>query len=161
MTDVQRDAIAAALDELGPPVPRLPSPATGLGYGTDLSLSTDLTDAHDVVEGGSRLAIAQAITRRLSTPRGSLLDAPNYGLDVRGYLNRGVTDREINGLAERIRAELAEDDRIRSVSAVVTPSDGGRRLAVALRVVPADVDGPFRLVLVVTSAAVLLEELSA
>lgn len=157
MSDLVRDAIAEELTLVQREVRAKSAP---LGYGTDLSLASDLTPTMEMVDPFSTRAIAEAIARRLDTPRGSLVDDPDYGIDLRGYLNRGTTAADLNTLADRVRTEVAQDDRILSARVVVTPSNGGKTLAVAIAIRPADPRiGGFRLTLAVTSAAVLIEEL--
>jgi phage baseplate assembly protein W len=159
MTDIVRDAIAAELARLQR-VARTPAPP--LGYGSDLSCAEDLTPRMDVVDPFSTRAIGEAIARRLDTPRGSLPGSPDYGIDLRSYLNRGTTAAEINSLADRIRVELSRDDRIASLRVRVTPNATGSTLSVAIAVVPVDPRlGAFSLTLAVTSAEVLIEELRA
>lgn len=156
MTDLVRAAIAAELAKLE----RIaPAPTPPFGYGADLSCAEDLTPTMDVVDPFSVRAIGEAIARRLDTPRGALVDDPDYGLDLRGYLNRGTTIAELNALADRVRTEVSKDDRIASARVVVT-SQTTRELRVAIVVTPVALDaGPFSLTLAVTSADVLIEEL--
>ncbi|AKF06084.1 GPW/gp25 family protein [Sandaracinus amylolyticus] len=157
MSDLVRDAIAAELALLER---ELPTPAAPFGYGADLSCASDLTPTMESVDPFSTRAIAEAAARRLDTPRGSLVDDPDYGLDLRSYLNRGTTAADINTLADRVRTEVAKDDRIARVRVVVTPSADGSELRVALQIQPVDANaGPFSLTLAVTSAGVLIEEL--
>lgn len=139
-----------------------PTPTGPLGYGTDLSLATDLTDTMDTVDPFSTRAIAEAAIRRLSTPRGALLGDPDYGIDVRAYCNRGVTDEDLRTLAARIRAELEEDDRVDAAAVVVTPSADTTSLTISIRITPFDARlTTFSLTLAVTSADVLIQELAA
>jgi len=156
MTDIVRAAIAAEL-ALVQRVARVPSPP--LGYGADLACASDLTSTMDVVDPMSTRALGEAIARRLDTPRGSIPDAPDFGMDLRGYLNRGVTTADLNRIADRIRSEVTQDDRVISARVSVAPSPNGSALTVSIAVVPADVRGRFELVLAVTSADVLIEEL--
>ncbi len=162
MSQIVLDAIASDVAKLT----RVAEPPTDpIGWGSDLSCGEDLTEGMDEV-AGQRL-LAESIVRRLTTPRGSLPDLRsvdlrdrNYGLDLASYLNRGVTALEVRALASNVRSEVAKDDRLASVSVTVTPSPTGSSLAVELRVTPRDSRlGPFTLVLAVTSASVLLEEL--
>lgn len=164
MSQIVLDAIAAEVAKLT----RVVDPPSGpLGWGTDLSCAEDLTEEMDEVGGLDARVLAEAIVRRLTTPRGSLPDVRaadfrdmNYGLDLSSYLNRGVTADEIRGLAAIVRSELTKDDRISGVTVTVTPSPNGSSLAIDLLVTPRDpgID-PFSLVLSVTSSSVLVEEL--
>lgn len=140
---------------------RLVSAPTGnLGYGRDLSCVTDVTDAMDEVDPFSTQGISESIARRLSTPRGALADDPNYGYDLRGFCNRGVTAMQLREVSGAVYAEVKKDDRVNSAIVTVTqPSQ--RALSVALRITPEDPAlNAFNLVLAVTDGAVLVEALS-
>jgi len=164
MSQVVLDAIAAEVAKLTRVVD---APTGPLGYGTDLSCAEDLTDSMEEVSGLDARVRGEAIVRRLTTPRSTLPDVRgtdlrdwNYGIDLRSYLNRGVTADEIRGLASNIRSEVTKDDRVSGVTVTVTPSPNGSSLAIDLLVTPRDPSiGAFTLVLAVTSASVLLEEL--
>jgi hypothetical protein len=135
-------------------------PAPPFGFGADLWCEADLRADFAEVDGKTTLALAQAIVRRLDCPRGALPDDPDYGLDLRGYCNRGVTADEIRSLAGRIRSEVAKDDRIEALGVTVTPSPTGTELDVTLAVTARDPAlGGFSLTLALTSADVLIEEI--
>lgn len=157
---IVHDSIAAQIAEL---VRLVPTPAAPFGYGRDLSCREDITPTHDEVDPFSQEAITDATIRRLSTARGSLVeDDPDYGLDLRGMLNRGVRTREIDELAGAVRNEVTKDDRVESATVSVGfPSTDLRTLRVQITITPVDpLLGPFRLVLAVTSADVLLEAMA-
>lgn len=157
-SNVVRTAIAAELALLTRVVD---VPASPLGYGTDIVCTSDLDARMSEVDPFSTEGISQAIVRRLDCPRGALPDDADYGIDLRGMLNCGVTADEIRSLAGRIRSELQKDDRIDAAVVVVTPSSTGSSLSVSLTITPVDARiGGFRLIVAVTDAAVLLEEIS-
>jgi hypothetical protein len=136
-------------------------PVAPLGYGTDISCTSDLSARMDEVDPFSVVGLSEAIVRRLDCPRGALPDDADYGMDLRGMLNRGTTADEIRSLAGRIRSEIQKDDRIESAAVTVTPSSTGSSLRVSLVITPVDARlGGFRLVVAVTDAALLLEEMS-
>ena len=128
------DAFTAAAGELE----RVVLPPTGdLGYGRDLSCTTELLPGLAEVDPMSPRAIAEAAVRRLITPRGALPDDANYGLDLRSFANRGVPYQELRDLSGMVRNELVKDDRIDDVTVEVTllaPSS----LRINVRFVPAD-----------------------
>jgi phage baseplate assembly protein W len=158
MNAIVTDALAADLITLERVVD---APTGPLGYGTDLSCVSDITEALDEVDAGSTLGIAQAVLRRLSTPRGGLVDDPDYGLDVRGMLNRATDAAAIRDLQGQVRNEVSKDDRVDAVDAVVSVTFAPTTLRVALTITPADVElDPFTMTVAVTSTAVLLEALS-
>lgn len=159
MSGPVRDWIAA---ELAGVVRTKSPPIAPLGFGYDLHCDNDLRADMLEIDGVANptLLLAQAIRRRLDCPRGGLPDDLDYGIDLRAYLNRGTPAQEIRVLAGRIRTELAKDDRIDRVTVTVTPSPTGTTLGVGLRVVPQDPQlGGFELILAVTSAEVLINEL--
>ncbi len=136
-------------------------PVEPFGYGTDLSLANDLTARMEMVNAFTTRALGEAIIRRLTCPRGGLPDDADYGIDVRAMVNKGTTTDDLRALAGAIRAEATKDDRIDTVTVVVTPSSTGSDLAIALAVTPADPRiGGFTLTLALSSAALLLEEMS-
>lgn len=154
MSQLVLDSIAADTAEL---TRLVPVPTGSLGYGTDLSCVEDLTEDLAEVDPFSPLAIGEALLRRLSTPRGQLPDDPEYGLDLRGYCNRGVPTGEIREVAGQVRSEVTKDDRVEDVSVVVTvPSL--KTMSVRIDVTPADpLLDPFTLTFAVTSGQLLLE----
>lgn len=151
---VVRDAIAAQLLTLERVVP---TPSGELGYGTDLAGVLDSDDQLSEVDPTSNVAIGEALLRRLLTRRGWLVDAPNYGTDIRGYCNRGVPQNELVDLAGEVRAELSKDDRVQSLTVNVSQPTTSV-LNVAALVVPAVLGlAPFQLVFAVTSGAATME----
>lgn len=159
MSQAVTDAIAAGLAELSRVVD---TPVAPFGYGTDLSCQTDLAEDFGEVDPNSMLALAEALVRRLDCPRGHLPDDADYGIDLKGAVNRGSARADLLALAGQIRAELEKDDRVDRASVSVTLSADGAQLAVKTRITPRDPrTSDFSLTLAVTSAAVLLEELAA
>lgn len=146
------DAIAAALVDLGEALgePAFPVPE---GFGTDLAGTDDLTETMREVSGNTTLV--QAIYRRLTTPRGALLDDPDYGLDLRTLLSRGMTPEDLAGLPDVIAAEIRKEQRIEACEVQVqSRADGAIEIAVRAEVA----EGPFNLTITVTEAAVVLTE---
>lgn len=67
--------------------------------------------------------MAQALYRRLTTPRGTLRggeEAANYGIDLADYVGAIGTDAAIAALPGVVRGELRKDDRVIQVD-VDTP----------------------------------------
>lgn len=119
-------------------------------YGRDTSCTDDLRPGR--IATGATL-VAEACYRRLTTPRGRLIDDPHYGLDVRALLQRGMTPAVIASIPGQVRAELLKDPRVRSMSVRVSrPSD--TELVIDLD--GATAAGPFRLVLSVGALTVEL-----
>lgn len=118
-----------------------------LGYGTDLSCVSDLTAAMTEVTG--RTALAEALARRLQTPRGGLIDDPNYGYDVTGEIDDDLTTRDIARIASQVDAECAKDERVISTTTTAVFLSGALTLSIDIR----DSAGPFKLVLLATSVS--------
>ena len=159
MSQAVKDAIAAGIATLTQVRAFSVAP---FGYGSDLSCASDLDPSMAEVDGGTTLALAQALARRLDTPRGSLPDDKNYGISLRSYLNRGVVDEDLRSLGGQIKGELLKDDRVDQLIVTVTPNATGSRLSVSLFVTPVDPQlGPFTLTLAASDAALLIEEIQA
>ncbi len=152
------DAIASDLATMARVVP---VPIGDLGYGRDLSCVTDVTDDLREIDPNSPLGIAESSARRLGTPRGSLIEDPDYGLDLRGYANRATPQRRLTELAGQIRDELRKDDRVTDATVTVSFAPRTETLLVEAMLSPADpaVD-TFSLVLSVSSGGVLVEAVS-
>lgn len=155
---VVTDAIAADLATLERVVD---APVGELGYGTDLSCVTDVTDDLAEVDPNSTTAIAESLLRRYSTPRGGLPDDPDYGCDVRGFANRGVTVAELRDLGGAARNEARKDDRVEDAEVIATSSQNGSVLAVSGKITPADPAlGTFSFTFAVTGGQALLETIT-
>lgn len=79
-------------------------------YGIDVSCVSDLDETFRVVEG--KRLLAEACVRRLTTPRGMLLDDADYGTDLRELLNDAFTARTMALTVSQIRSELEKDERV-------------------------------------------------
>lgn len=128
----------------------LVNPVVNPGLGTDLSCVQDMDAAGAEVSG--RTCLAQAIARRLSTPRGRLIYDPNYGYDLTGEINDDVSPADIARITSNVNAECLKDERV--VSTTVTATFANSTLVVTI--VLTDGQGPFVLVLAVTSVSVSL-----
>jgi hypothetical protein len=105
-------AVAAELATLT----RVTDPATEpLGYGSDLSCVVDVTDDFAELDPDSPEGISQSLVRRYMTPRGTLPDDADYGLDIRAWCNRGMTVLELRSLSAQMASEARKDDRIDDV----------------------------------------------
>lgn len=120
-----------------------------VNYGHDTSCTDDLYPGR-VVSGAALLA--EAAYRRITTPRGRLLDDPSYGLDVRAFMHRGMTPKEIARIPGIIEAEVAKDERVAAVSCAASFVDGRLRLSIGGR----GARGPFALVVATDGVTVEL-----
>ncbi|WP_437982919.1 hypothetical protein [Sorangium sp. So ce117] len=124
-----------------------------LGFGVDFDCADDLTELMELASGPR--ALAQAVYRRLTTPRGALLDAPDYGYDLRELLSRGMTSADLAAIPGIIRSEVTKDERIFDVTTRVSrPAPDTLELSVHCTTA----EGPFTLVLKVTAETVALLE---
>lgn len=136
-------------------------------YGLDLSCtfttssvimpdaSTRTFDGFDVTEDfatvSGRTLLAEALVRRLVTPRGTLIDDADYGTDVRRWINDDVDDRIIAGtVAAEIDAELQKDERVRRSTTTASFTNG--LLTTTTSII--DASGPFRLVLRISDVTI-------
>lgn len=95
-------------------------------------------------------AVGEACVRRLVTARGTLIDDPEYGYDIRAHLN----DHAPNAVAieAAVVDQLLRDERVRRASARATVDPVTGALAVSLVLLLAE--GTFRLVLAVSAVSV-------
>lgn len=140
------------------------TPATGaitgdLGYGSDLYCDGDATDDFRELPGSDPLLVVQAILRRVTTPRGTLLDDSGYGEDVARMLHQGMTPADKKASADMLSAEVLEDDRVLSCTVELTAIPQG--LNVRIRGELADGKGPYSLTMVASGEATLLVEMHA
>ena len=126
---------------------------SGTEFGVDLSALSNAGDLDPKFPTQTGYAnLGEAIARRLSTPRGGLFYAPNYGTDIRDMLNDSMTPDRIAQIQGSVEAEALKDDRVLSAQCVASFSFAASTLAVNLQLATAA--GPFRLVLGVTSVTV-------
>jgi hypothetical protein len=91
---------------------------TPVGYGHDLSCTTDLDPSMLEVDGLQ--CLSQALFRRIITPRGTLIDDPNYGVDLTGYLNDDLGPADLARIGASVDAEFAKDERVFRSSTTIT-----------------------------------------
>jgi phage baseplate assembly protein W len=118
--------------------------------GIDLVSSPDL-DFRLVT--GER-ALAEALLRRLSTPRGGLFSEPAYGYDLRMLLNEAMSEVELARAQMAIEAEIQKDERVTSVDTRLDFDAQRERLRLTAAVTTSD--GPFQLILGVDRVTVEL-----
>lgn len=107
--------------------------------GTDLSCVDDCTEDFRTVSG--RMAHLQALARRWTTPRGTLIGSPNYGTDLTDYLNDDTNQAELSSIAGFAEAEALKDDRTLSCNVTVDLTPAG---ALTISGIITDADGPFQ-----------------
>lgn len=129
------------------------------GYGQD-------TWCLDALQPGryatGAVLVAQAIYRRLITPRGTLRGGDEesaYGLDLSGYVGAVGYLSAVQALPSLVRAEIAKDDRVGDVDCAATLADlgsGGVSINLSLSVNLADESQSFTLTLAVTDVTTTL-----
>lgn len=129
------------------------------GFGTD-------SHCYDAIRTGRLVSglelLAQAIYRRLTTPRGTLDDGDEglvYGLDLFDFVGTLGTDEAVAAIPDVIAAEVLKDDRIERVevsASVERSSDGLVTVIVDIDAFPADQSQPFTLTLAVSDVTVEL-----
>lgn len=135
-------------------------PSAPFGYGSDIWGESDLSPQMEEISE-TALVVAQYAVRRLGTPKGTLPDDPNWGIDLSTYCNRPTTWRELASLESEIESELLDDDRVDQVRAQVSSSGDGVSLSVRLLIVPEDPNSKsFTLTLSVSPIEILIEELA-
>jgi phage baseplate assembly protein W len=120
--------------------------------GSDLSCISGLDPTFAVVSG-TRI-VAEASLRRLTTPRGSLFYARDYGTDIREALLAKLDAAGLAALQKRIEAELEKDDRVLSVRCALAFDARAERLKI--RVAGATEAGPFAFTLAASALSVEL-----
>lgn len=91
-----------------------------VGYGVDI-YAWDRLRTGRLVSGVE--LVAQAIYRRLTTPRGTVRDGEDgsvYGLDIQDFVGRVGTPDAIAAIPALVRAEVLKDDRLTNVTVKAT-----------------------------------------
>lgn len=136
------------------------TPTEPIGYGSDIGCVTDIDP--DVTEVRGVRVLAESIARSWYTPRGSNPADLHHGIDLRGYLNRGVTATEVREIAGNAKNEAIKDDRVSSAEVTMTPSPTGSEIKIEAVVTPVgESRGPFRLITIVTDAGAIIREIRA
>jgi hypothetical protein len=129
------------------------------GFGRDLWCENYLVTRRYAT--GVRL-VAQALYRRLTTPRGALqgsAEASVYGVDLAGFVGTANPEVVALNLPGMIEAECRKDDRVADVRAKVEASQVGAgltRFDVEVRVTLHDSGTNFRFTLRVSNVGVEL-----
>ncbi|MET0403045.1 MAG: hypothetical protein ABW123_11610 [Cystobacter sp.] len=146
---------AAAVPEATPFTPPLVVSAE-VDFGADISTFPDLDAslALSMSTSSVRKMVGEALCRRFCTARGALWAHPDYGEDLRAFLNEVITDEALHRCASAAELEAEQDERILSASAVVTYDAANEKLSLALEV-ETDV-GPFEYLLAVDELTVTL-----
>jgi hypothetical protein len=120
----------------------------GTCWGTPLG--QDISTPSYMAKGNQ--CVAEAILRRWTTPRGALIDDPNYGFSVIDLVSDDLSKRDIAYAQQQLAQEAEKDERVRSASVVLSLSVAG---LLSLDAAIATANGPFRLVLQVSAVTPL------
>jgi hypothetical protein len=150
-----------ALSVLEAEIPQNTEPvATDLGYGSDLFCDGDATPDFAELSGDDPRNVTLALYRRVTTPRGALLDDAGYGDDVHRLLHTGMTPVERIAYADMLSSEALEDDRIDSCNVQISDAPEGG-LQIRMRGELKDGKGSYSLTMVVGSGDTILAEMHA
>ena len=101
-----------------------------------------------------RALLVQSLLCRQTTPRGSVIDCPNDCLDIRSYVQAGMTPAQIMQRGGTIGSELRKDQRV--LTAIVTGTYSFQTATLTLTEAIQSSYGPFTMVLGVSSVTVQL-----
>jgi len=121
-------------------------------FGDDIDCGPDgLSPTFELVS--ERDALVQALMHRFQTPRGSLVDDGNYGLEVQAWVGTRVSSTaQLMAWRQALVNEAQKDERVLSAKAQMTFEGQAQRLTFALAIDTAT--GPFTLTVAVTELSV-------
>lgn len=121
---------------------------------------TDLDDTSPGGEVRGTLLAGQRLARRLRTPRGGLLDDPNFGMDLAATLFDDATTSDVARISSDVDAELQKDEVVLSSKSTITLVGKGEDFVATLTTLVESAAGPFRLVMQVKDATATLVEVT-
>lgn len=80
-------------------------------FGTDLSCDGNDITGNDAMVSGN-LIVAQSLVRRIVTPRGGVIDDPDYGYDVTAQIDSIGDQRSLARTLAMMDAEFRKDERV-------------------------------------------------
>jgi hypothetical protein len=129
------------------------------GFGTDLWCYDSVLTGR--LASGVEL-VAQAIYRRLTTARGTLIDGDDgqvYGTDVSDFVGMVGPDNAVDAIPDLIVAEVLKDDRVETAAvkaSIARDAVGLATVTVDIDVALADAGGTFTLTLAVSDVTTAL-----
>ncbi len=136
---------------------------TAPNYGTDLSVTPNANGILDIqptlqYATGINVLVQSLICRQMCV-RGTVIDAPNEGMDLRTYIRQGLTQEKLADLPSVVQKELLRDQRVKAVT--VSGNYNTAENSLTLNEVITPVTGsPFSLTLAVSAVTVTLLNLS-
>jgi hypothetical protein len=138
------------------PLPSLPRTDV-VESGVDIDCIIDVGRSLTLARGLRNLG--NALARRLVTPRGGLFYDPNYGLDVRAFVNAGFTAQQLAQVQADIAAEVSKDERVENPQ--VTVVSNVQTGSMAITIVCELAEGPFQFLVSVNALTVELLRVEA
>jgi len=123
-------------------------------FGSCWSCVTDVVMPSTMATGFR--CVAEAVARRWQTPRGGLVDDPNYGFDLTDLVGEDLDVRTLSRYADSAAAEATKDERVQRASVQLSLVGGLLMVVGAIETAA----GPFRLVVAVSQVSVTLLEVS-
>jgi phage baseplate assembly protein W len=117
-----------------------------VALGTDFAGVTDIDAAWSVTKT-PRQALAEAVARRLVTPRGAYADFPDYGFDTSALIGSALRDSAIR---QRVTEQVYLEEEIQSCQVDIVRTGTAMQINVALE----DAEGPFDLTLNISDLGV-------
>lgn len=127
------------------------------GLGVDWLGMNDLDFSGELVEG--ILCLAQDVVHRLSTPRGGLFYDETWGLDLRAYLEEGLTAQRLAAIPSEVSSEVEKDERVKAATVTASFNQPAELLVITIALQTAL--GPFTLVLAIDKLNVTLLKLES
>lgn len=124
-----------------------PAGAGAAELGSDVSAVPDLDPLFTLYTG--QQVLGEAILRRLKTTRGGLYYAPNYGKDLRMYLNAAIDAAKLMSIKNDIERECENDERVLTAVASIAFTPATETLTGRIQVTTKN--GPFRFVLSISA----------
>lgn len=128
-------------------------------FGYDLSCTDDLTLGMDEIDGSNDNVkiISESVYRRLITPRGQLIDDPDYGYYIAGLMHKGMSANELLTIPDNIKQEILKDERVESANVNLLSSN--RNLGIVnLQIICTTQKEPFSLTISVSEAGAAIIE---
>ncbi len=129
-----------------------------VGYGTDIICDYDLDPLCREEDPLSAIAVVRAVFRRITTPRGGMIDDQEYGFDIQSLIHKAMTPQFEASIPGILRNEILKDERVDSVS-IEWKRLGPETFDVSISGVCAS--GPFNLVLQLNNGDTMLQELAS
>lgn len=127
-------------------------------FGTDLAVSPNadgVLDISPMLNYSSGLAtLIQSLICRQMCVRGSIVGAPNEGIDLRTYLRTGLTQQQLAGLPAVVQKELQRDERVQKADVAGSYDTATNALTLTETITTAQ--GTFTLTLAVSAVTVTL-----